>query len=183
MALGTSVGVLGLLPAACGSNREASGPGGPAPESSASPATSPAATVYRIEEAGVQFEAPAGWRAEKQGEEEYVVTSGDGGVSVTFRPVAAEAAEKEVAAWRKSVEEKTQGVRADAPRVADLGGLKTRTVAGTAEQNGGRVVWSIAAVTDRERGVLVFSQHPQSAAEKHAAALEQLTRSIKKITE
>jgi hypothetical protein len=183
LTLGTALCVVGLLFTACGSKREPSQAGQPAAEAAASPAASPAATVYRIEEAGIQFEAPSTWKAEKQGDEEYVVTSQDGGVSLTFRPVAAEAAEKEIAAWRKSVEEKSQNVRADAPRVADVGGLKHRTVAGTAEQNGARVVWSVAAVTDREKGVLVFRQSRQDAAEKHAAALDQITESIKKIGE
>jgi hypothetical protein len=181
LTLGMALGAVGLLFAACGSRREPSPPGQPASESAASPAASPATTVYRIEEAGVQFEAPSNWKAEKQGDEEYVVTSEDGGVALTFRPVTAEAAEKEIAALRQSIEEKSQGVKADAPRVAAAGGLKNRTVAGTAEQNGARVVWSIASVTDGEKGVLVFRQSPEGAAEKHAAALDRIVRSIEKI--
>jgi hypothetical protein len=180
-----AIALLGLS-SACGSKTAPTAPEGAA-SSPAPVATTAAASAFRIQEAEIEFEVPAGWQAEKRDERQYAVSTPDGKVTVIFMPVE-DAAEAEKAA--ASFKEGKQGGQGEARKLANVksggakkgrtaGGLPTSSEEGTADSGGAPQQWRIDVI-EAAKPVVVYSQLDQRATESQRADFEKITKSIRK---
>lgn len=141
--------------------------------------TTAAASVFKIQEGGIQFEVPAGWQAEKRDENRYAVSTPDGAALLIFVPVEDKAqAEKVVADFKQ----KLQNVKpSGAAKNESRNGLGVRHEGGEADADGTPQRWEVDLIS-AERPVVVYSQVRRSAPDARRAEAEQIVRSIRKLS-
>jgi hypothetical protein len=146
-------------------------------------ATAPATDgqVIKIEEAGIQFTVPKGYKFSKDGEDT-VVKSDDEGIDIRFtvpkdgdyETVVADAA-KEIDDYLDDVKVVNKGSK------GSQDGMDTTSLSGTAKNEGEEVGWELTIVKGPKKAVLVNIYAAKSSLEKDAAKVKDFFTSIKKM--
>lgn len=149
----------------------------------ANTATAPATDgqVIKIEEAGIQFTVPKGYKFSKDGEDT-VVKSEDEGIDIRFtvpkdgdyETVVADAA-KEIDDYLDDVKVVNKGTK------GSQDGMDTTSLSGTAKNEGEEVGWELTIVKAPKKAVLVNIYAAKSSLEKDSAKVKDFFTSIKKM--
>ncbi|MEW6207573.1 MAG: hypothetical protein AB1631_04350 [Acidobacteriota bacterium] len=141
--------------------------------------TTAAGSVYSHEEAGIQFEVPASWKAEID-DETLTVTTADNSLSIAFWvpkeadiEAAAAAIDTELAKLMTNIKTTDEGEE------ATLNGMDTFNVAGTGDIEGVTLNWS-AHIIAANKPVFVVAFAAPGVWEQHQKELAAFTSSIKK---
>lgn len=149
----------------------------------ANTATAPATDgqVIKIEESGIQFTVPKGYKFSKDGEDT-VVKSEDEGIDIRFtvpkdgdyETVVADAA-KEIDDYLDDVKVVNKGTK------GSQDGMDTTSLSGTAKNEGEEVGWELTIVKAPKKAVLVNIYAAKSSLEKDSAKVKDFFTSIKKM--
>lgn len=149
----------------------------------ANTATAPATDgqVIKIEEAGIQFTVPKGYKFSKDGEDT-VVKSEDEGIDIRFtvpkdgdyETVVTDAA-KEIDDYLDDVKVVNKGTK------GSQDGMDTTSLSGTAKNEGEDVAWELTIVKGPKKAVLVNIYAAKSSLEKESAKVTEFFKSIKKM--
>ena len=149
----------------------------------ANTATAPATDgqVIKIEEAGIQFTVPKGYKFSKDGEDT-VVKSEDEGIDIRFtvpkdgdyETVVTDAA-KESDDYLDDVKVVNKGTK------GSQDGMDTTSLSGTAKNEGEDVAWELTIVKGPKKAVLVNIYAAKSSLEKESAKVTEFFKSIKKM--
>ena len=154
-----------------------------ATNTAANTATAPATDgqVITIEEAGIMFTVPKGFKFSKDGEDT-VVKSEDEGVDIRFtvpkdgdyEAIVTEAA-KEIDQYLDDVKVVNKGTK------GSQDGMETSSMSGTAKNEGEEVGWELTIVKGPKKPVLVNIYAAKSSFEAEAKKVQEFFKSIKKM--
>jgi hypothetical protein len=134
--------------------------------------------IFKHEEGGIQFERPAGWKAEPNGEQMTLSTPDNALSVVLWVPAeanfqeAAEALDKELSKTIKNVKESGE------PRQTTVGGMRTVSMNGTGEVNGAEIQWAVDLI-QAKKPVIVLTFAAPGMWEKYQGDYQKFARSIK----
>jgi predicted Zn-dependent protease len=137
--------------------------------------------VFKHEDAGIQFELPAGWTAQPAGDV-LTITASDSSVSVVLWAldnVSADDARKTLDTELNKVM-KNQRVTKPATK-GILNGMPVVTESGTGEVDGTTIEWSVDLITAKKPVICLYFAAP-GIADKHADEIAAFRNSIKKLT-
>src|SRR5262249_52642284 len=98
--------------------------------------------VYAHQEGGVQFEVPASWKAEADGEV-MTLTTADGSLSLVFWVPQESTVEESLNALDAEFGKVMKNIKLSGePEKGSLNGMMTYSVEGTGEVNGAQIEWS-----------------------------------------
>jgi hypothetical protein len=133
---------------------------------------------YTHKEGGIQFDLPAGWKAEPNGDQMTLSTS-DSSLSVVIYVAsednfkeATEALDKELSKTIKNVKENGE------PKETMVGGMQTVSMSGTGEVNGTEIQWAVDLIKAK-KPVIVLTFAAPGLWEKHQAEYQEFAKSIK----
>jgi predicted Zn-dependent protease len=136
---------------------------------------------YTHKEGGIQFDLPAGWKAEPNGDQ-MTLSTADGSLSVVIYVAsednfkeATEALDKELSKTIKNVKESGE------PKETKVGGMQTVSQSGTGEVNGTEIQWAVDLI-QAKKPVIVLSFAAPGVWEKHQGEYQQFGKSIKPIS-
>jgi hypothetical protein len=136
--------------------------------------------IFKHEEGGIQFERPAGWKAEPNGEQLTLSTPDNALSVVLWVPAeanfqqAAEALDKELSKTITNVKENGE------PRQTTVGGMKTVSLNGTGEVNGAEIQWAVDLI-QAKKPVIVLTFAAPGMWEKYQGDYQKFARSIRPI--
>lgn len=148
-----------------------------APSQSSSP-TASGDNHFTHREGGIQFDLPAGWKSEPNGDQ-MTVSTADGSLSVVIYVAAednfkeaTEALDKELSKTIKNVKENGE------PKETTVGGMTTISSSGTGEVNGTEIQWAVDLI-QAKKPVIVLTFAAPGVWEKHQGEYQQFAKSIK----
>lgn len=151
-----------------------------ATSSSESSSSSGGGQVYTHEEGGIQFTAPAGWKAEPSGDRMTLSTS-DGSLSVVIFVATEDNLKAATDALDKELGKVIQNVKPNGEaRETNVNGMQAVSQAGTGEVNGQQIQWAVDLL-QAKRPVIVLSFADPGVWEKHQGEYQQFAKSIKKV--
>lgn len=146
--------------------------------SESSSTDSSGATHYTHKEGGIQFDSPAGWKAEPK-DDQITLSTADSTVSVVIYVAsednfneATEAIDKELSKIIKNV--KSNGE----PKETTVAGMKAVNLNGTGEVNGNEIQWAVDLI-QAKKPVIVLTFSAPGASDKHESEYKQFASSIK----
>jgi len=136
--------------------------------------------IFKNEDAGIQMEIPAGWKAEPDGET-LTITAPDSSISIVFWALGETSFDDAIKALDQELDKVLKHVKVTEPAKEDtLNGMRTVGESGTAEVDGVKLEWSLDLVKAR-KPVIVLAFAAPDAMEKHADQLVKFLKSIKRI--
>ena len=146
-------------------------------------ATAPATDgqVIKIDEAGIQFTVPKGFKFSKDGEDT-VVKSEDEGVDIRFTVPKDGDYETVVTDAAKDIDDYLDDVKVvNKGSKGTQDGMETTSLSGTAKNEGEDVAWELTIVKAPKKSVLVNIYAAKSSLEKDADKVKDFFKSIKKM--
>jgi predicted Zn-dependent protease len=154
-----------------------------APARTAAAAVSPAAALgetFKHAEGGIQFELPDGWKAEAEGEQ-LTVGPEDDTISMVFWVPEGDTFEAAVDALGDELSKTVKNPKLDGePKTDKHNGMDHVGVTGSGAVEGVQVLFSVDVLMAK-KPVIVLSFAAPGMFEKHAAAMQSLIKSIKKM--
>jgi len=139
-----------------------------------------AASLMAESAAGVRWTAPAGWKAEADGEQLTVAPAG-GGVSLVFWVPEEDDFDAAAKALGEELAKQIQELKFDGEPKADKhNGMDHASVSGSGKVGGKEIHFS-ADILEAKKTLIVLTFGTADNLEKHAAEYMQLVKSIKKI--
>lgn len=158
------------------SSKVASGGAGPAQPSGTSES---GANIYTHGDGGIQFEVPAGWKAEPNGDQ-MTLSTPDNALSVVLWVPAEENFQEAAEALDRELSKTVKNVKEDGePKQTTVGGMTTYSQTGTGEVNGTEIQWSVDLI-QAKKPVIVLTFAAPGLWEKHQADYQKFARSIKR---
>lgn len=148
--------------------------------SSATGSSSDAGQTYTHAEGGIQFTAPAGWKAKNEGETMTIATQDDT-LSVVFWVPKGDDFEAAVDTLGDELEKVIKNSKTTSPgKTSTHNGMQAYTAAGTGEVDNEQIVWEVDMLKAKKPVVMLSFAAPAQF-EKHERAYKQLVDSIKKV--
>lgn len=134
--------------------------------------------TFRHKEGGIQFDLPAGWNAEPNGDL-LQVSVPDKSLHVTFWVAHEDSMDAAVQALDKELGQVLSNIKSDgAPEKSELNGMPVVSGSGSAEVEGAQIHWSIHII-QAKRPVLVLAFGAPGLYQKHASTIAKFVNSIK----
>lgn len=147
----------------------------------ATASTADTGEVFKHPEGGIQFERPAGWKSEQEGDR-MTLSTPDNTISVViYVPAednfkeATEALDKELSKTIKNVKENGE------PKETTLDGMQTVSLNGTGDVNGTQIQWAVDLI-QAKKPVIVLTFAAPGMWEKYQADYQKLAKSIKRLS-
>jgi hypothetical protein len=137
-------------------------------------------TLYTHAEGGIQFELPAGWKAEPNGDQMTLSTQ-DSSLSIVLWVPAEDDFQQAVNELDKELSKTMKNVKPSGePRETTVGGMTTYSQAGTGVVEGSEIQWSVDVI-QAKKPVIALTFAAPGIWEKHQADYQKFAKSIKKI--
>lgn len=136
---------------------------------------------YTHKEGGIQFELPAGWKAEPNGDQ-MTLSTPDNALSVVLWVPAEEDFQQAVGELDKELGKTIKNVKTNGePKETQVGGMTTYSQSGTGEVEGNEIQWSVDIIKAK-KPVIALTFAAPGIWEKHQADYQKFGRSIKPIS-
>jgi hypothetical protein len=136
--------------------------------------------TFTHQEGGIQFTAPAGWKAEPNGDRMTLSTS-DGSLSVVIFVATEDNLKAATDALDRELGKVVQNVKPNGEaKETNVNGMQAVSQAGTGEVNGQQIQWAVDLL-QAKRPVIVLSFADPGVWEKHQGEYQQFAGSIKKV--
>ncbi len=148
-----------------------------------STATAPATTgsVIKIEDGGIQFTAPKGFKISKDGEDTAVTTE-DEGVETRFSVPESGDYEMAVKDAAKELDEYISDVKMGKEEKGTVDGMELTSIKGSGKDSDGKEVqFALQILKTPKKPVLMITYAEAASLTKHAADLDGFYKSIKKM--
>ncbi len=148
-----------------------------------STATAPAASgsVIKIEDGGIQFTAPKGFKISKDGEDT-AVTTDDEGVETRFSVPESGDYEMAVKDAAKELDEYISDVKMGKEETGTVDGMELTSIKGSGKDSDGKEVqFALQILKTPKKPVLIITYAEAASLTKHAADLDGFYKSIKKM--
>lgn len=148
-----------------------------------STATAPAASgsVIKIEDGGIQFTAPKGFKISKDGEDTAVTTE-DEGVETRFSVPESGDYEMAVKDAAKELDEYISDVKMGKEETGTVDGMELTSIKGSGKDSDGKEVqFALQILKTPKKPVLIITYAEAASLTKHAADLDGFYKSIKKM--
>jgi hypothetical protein len=137
--------------------------------------------IYTHKEGGIQFELPAGWKAEPNGDQ-MTLSTPDNALSVVLWVPAEEDFQQAVGELDKELGKTIKNVKTNGePKETQVGGMTTYSQSGTGEVEGNEIQWSVDIIKAK-KPVIALTFAAPGIWEKHQADYQKFGRSIKPIS-
>jgi serine/threonine protein kinase len=134
--------------------------------------------VYKIQGAGLQFEAPPNWKVQQSGDQ-IMLFAPDQTVSIIFQAVEMSNLQQVANAMDAYIAKVMTNIVPDGPaQTTQLNGLTVHTQSGKGQMNGATIEWS-SEVIMASKPVLVVSFAAKGLYEKHQQDLVKFVQSVK----
>ncbi len=153
------------------------------PHAGSLPATEEAVApkVFKNDDAGIQFELPAGWTAQPDGNT-LTITSPDSSVSVVLWALEEMAGDEALKRLRPELEKTIKNQKVTKPAKKDtLNGMPVVSESGTGEVDGTTIEWTVDLITAKKPLIYLLFAAP-GMVDKHADEIARFRKSIKKLT-
>ncbi|HEX4948945.1 MAG TPA: hypothetical protein VFZ34_19865 [Blastocatellia bacterium] len=153
----------------------------PAPAASSNPAPKPAnPNLIVLQEAGIQYEIPAGWRTKPQ-KDALQITSPDGGVSIIIGLATNDNTEAMIAGLKEYLKRDYQNFKASSDlQKENINDLRAVIENGSGETSEGVMEWNIVVLMGGKRPVIAFTVAEQKAFRNSQGDYIKLVQSLKK---
>jgi predicted Zn-dependent protease len=152
----------------------------PANDSSTSSSSSAEGHPFTHQEGGIQFIAPATWKAKNEGEA-LTVSTPDDTLSVVFWVPQGDDFNKATADLQGQLEKVIKNIKVTSPgQETTHNGMRAYTGSGTGEVEGEQIVWEVD-ILQAKKPVFVVSFASPTQFNKHEDEYKQLLGSIKKV--
>ncbi|HEV7843308.1 MAG TPA: hypothetical protein VGO69_06405, partial [Pyrinomonadaceae bacterium] len=136
--------------------------------------------IYKLEDAGIQFEAPTGWKVERAEGEPLIVSTSDNSLALTFESIDADKIEQTTQHYKDRINQNLSSVTTvDGPEQRDLNGLPLTSESGIGKKDDNTNEWSIDIVRAK-KAVIIYSLTSLDVFEQYQSGYESLVNSIKK---
>ena len=136
--------------------------------------------LYTHAEGGIQFELPAGWKAEPSGDQMTLSTQ-DSSLSVVLWVPAEDDFQQAVEELDKELSKTIKNVKPSGePRETTVGGMSTFSQSGTGVVEGNEIQWSVDIIKAK-KPVIALTFAAPGIWEKHQAEYQQFAKSIKRV--
>ncbi len=151
--------------------------GAPAQQTATSPS---GANIYTHAEGGIQFEVPAGWKAEPNGEQMTLSTQ-DSSLSIVLWVPAEDNFDQAVEELDKELGKTITNVKPGGePRETTVGGMPTFSQSGTGVVEGNQIQWAVDIIKAK-KPVIVLTFAAPGVWEKHQGEYQKFASSIKPV--
>jgi hypothetical protein len=151
----------------------------PANTNAAAPATT--GSVIKIEDGGIQFTAPKGFKISKDGEDTAVTTE-DEGVETRFSVPESGDYEMAVKDAAKELDEYISDVKMGKEEKGTVDGMELTSIKGSGKDSDGKEVqFALQILKTPKKPVLMITYAEAASLTKHAADLDGFYKSIKKM--
>lgn len=136
--------------------------------------------TFTHEAGGISFTLPAGWEAEPDGEQ-ITASPTDGGISIVLWVTKEDDFEEAAGALGEELGKEIKNLKFDGdPKGGTHNGMQFESVKGSGQIEGSDILFS-ADLLAAKKPVIILSFGTAEGLKKHAAAYEQLLKSIKKV--
>lgn len=133
---------------------------------------------YTHKEGGIQFDLPAGWKAEPNGDQMTLSTS-DGSLSVVIYVASEDNFDQATSALDKELSKTIKNVKENGdPKETNVGGMSTVSQSGTGDVNGTEIQWAVDLIKAK-KPVIVLTFAAPGVWEKHQSEYQEFAKSIK----
>jgi len=138
------------------------------------------AEVFKHAEGGIQFEKPAGWKSEQEGDR-MTISTPDSALSVVIYVAAEDNFKEATAALDAELSKTIKNVKQNGePKQTTLDGMQTVSLNGTGDVEGTQIQWAVDLI-QAKKPVIVLTFAAPGVWEKHQAEYQKLAKSIKKL--
>lgn len=133
---------------------------------------------FTHKEGGIQFDLPAGWKSNQNGDQ-MTLSTADGTVSVVIWVPAGDSFQEATAALDKELGKTIKNMKDNGePKETTINGMQAVNLSGTGEVDGEAIQWAVDLIKAK-KPVIVLTFSAPGASDKHEGAYKQFASSIK----